>query len=164
MKKIVNRSSGWNVKTLDPPILTRMEWIICNLLGAVLIVTALIQLIGFAEFSDTLIAHGLPSASLWAFGLIVAELFAAAGFFKLRLSYLLRAVSGSLALLVAGFWFLIAAQSLATGQKILPSGMVGSAIEQKPGLLTLLISALFLVWVMYGVALTRYTLLPIRKK
>lgn len=164
MRKINSRSPGWNVKALDPPILTQTEWVICSLLGAVLIVMALLQLISFGEFSNILYSHGLPAATVWAIGVILAELWAAAGFFRLRLSYLFRAVSGSLALLVAGFWFLISAQSLAVGDKFSSIGMLGNMVKQRPGLLTVCLSAVFLVWTMYAAALTRYTLVAPRKK
>ena len=94
----------WTVAAAPPPPLSKNQWLLSSFVGAVLMVAALLQIIGFQEFSNNFSATGLGNANWWAGAIIFAEIWAATGFFKLRLSPLFRAVSNFMALLVAVFW------------------------------------------------------------
>lgn len=164
MKKVVRRSGDHKVIAQDPPILTREEWMLSNLLGVLLIVMAVAQLASFGEFRDILQSLGVSAPTAWGVGVIMSELLGAAGFFKLRLSYLFRATSASLALLASGFWFLVVSQAVSSGRESQrSSGLFGSFLNQSPGWWTVIeVSALLLLTV-YAVALTRYSLLSKRR-
>src|SRR5438309_636882 len=95
----------WKIETTSPPKLTREQWWASGALGVVLIVMAVTQLITFSDFKDTLSNMGLSGPTTWAVLVIIAELWGAANFFKLRLSHLFRVVSAWLAILAAAFWF-----------------------------------------------------------
>lgn len=165
MKKVIPKSGGWDVGTVDPPILTSMEWLFCNLLGVVFMAMAILQLISFSDFRDILTSLGVEPSGTWAAAVIFAEIFAAAGLFRLRLSYLFRAFSASLALLASGFWFVTTTQAVSGGLDKLPStGFFGRFLNQQPGWLTVIEAALLLLFSMYGVALTRYTIAMPRRR
>lgn len=165
MKKVIKNGTR-KVKPIDPPILTREEWLFTSVLGSLLILMALLQLVSFTDFRDTLKALGLSASSAWAAGIIFAELFGAAGFFKIRYSYFFRVFSGGLALLAAGFWFLVVAQALSTGRETVgSSALFGGFLNQKPGWWTIIEVTALLFLTVFAVALTRYTLLiPRRRK
>ncbi|MBA3757543.1 hypothetical protein H0X09_01640 [Candidatus Saccharibacteria bacterium] len=166
MKKIDNRSRQWKVSTVDPPMLTRQEWVMANLLGGLFILTALLQLISFGEFADILKPMGLPGPGVWAAAAIGAELLAAASLFRLKLSYLFRLVAGASALLVSGFWFVLSAQNLATGREQLPSsGLFGGFFNQSPGWWVIVEVTVLMFSTIYVVALTRYIIVtPLKRK
>lgn len=166
MKAVVTRrAQGWKVETTDPPILAREEWLVANGLGVLFIVMAVLQLISFDSFKNILDSLGVSGPRAWAFGIILAELFAAVGFFRLRLSYLARVVSAGLAILVSGFWFILNLQAITgVGSQAASSGLFGKYLNQTPGWWTVLEVTVLLFWTMYAVALTRYSvLLPKRK-
>jgi hypothetical protein len=148
---------GWKVEAVDPPVLTNEQWSLVSLLGAVFLVMALLQLISFSDFKDALNNMGLASGATWAGCLILAELWAAAGLFKWRLSSLFRMVSASLAVLVSGFWFVENLQvvSNGTGQGLQNSGFFGRFLHQTPGWWTVLEVTLLLFWTLYTVGLFR---------
>lgn len=159
MKKIVRQSGDWKVDTVDPPILTRQEWMSANLLGGLFILMAVMQLISFGDFQDILESMGLSSPAIWGAAVIMAELFAAASFFRLRLSYLFHVVAGGLALLVSGFWFTLSLQNVSTGREKFPSsGLFGSFLNQSPGWWVVLEVTTLLFFTIYVVALTRYSI------
>lgn len=165
MRKVLTKRSEWQVSTIDPPILTSMEWVFCNLLGLVFLVMGLLQLISFEDFRDALTAMGVEPSGTWAAAVIFAEFFAAAGLFKLRLSYLFRAFSGSLAMLASGFWFVTIAQAISGGLENLPNtGLFGRFLTQSPGWWTLIQATLLVLFSMYAVALTRYTIARPRRR
>lgn len=165
MKKLITRRDEWKVSTIDPPILTSMEWLFCNLLGAVFLVMGVLQLISFEDSRDALTSMGVEPSGTWAAAVIFAELFAAAGLFKLRLSYLFRVFSGSLALLASGFWFVTISQAIAGGLDNLQStGLFGRFLTQSPGWWTLIQATMLVLFSMYAVALTRYTIARPRRR
>jgi hypothetical protein len=149
------RSSGWPVKAVDPPVLTTAQWILAAIPGVVLLVAAILQLISFSDFTDALSAMGLPGPTAWAVCIILAELWGAAGFFKWRLSVGFRLVSYTMAVAVAGFWFVENLQLVSNGlaKQLDNSGFFGRFLAQKPGWWTVVEVSVFLFWVVYEVGL-----------
>ena len=147
---------GWG-KMVDPPKLTSQQWNLAGLLGVVLIVMAVLQIISFSDFKDWLSQVGIDSPATCAVILIVAELWAALGFFKLKLMLGFRAISALLAVLVSGFWFVENLRLVSEGQAgtLTSSGFFGGFLEQSPGWLTVIESALLLFWVIYTLNLTK---------
>ncbi|MBI2285602.1 hypothetical protein HYU82_02155 [Candidatus Saccharibacteria bacterium] len=145
---------GWTEMT-DPPKLSTREWNITGLVGVVLIVMAVLQVIGFGDFRDWLESIGLGSPAVWAVGIIVAELWAAVGFFKLPVMTGFRMVSGLLAILVAGFWFVQNLRLVSEGAagELSSSGLFGKFLEQSPGWWTVIEVSALLFLVAYGVNL-----------
>ncbi len=134
VKKTTGLNINWNVKTTAAPKLNDKQWILSSVLGLVLVVMAVLQLVGFGDFKDTLDTMGLPAATVWGVAVILAELWGAVSFFKLRLSALFRRVGMSLAILVSGFWFVHNLQLISTGDtKVKSSALFGKFMEQAPG-------------------------------
>jgi len=146
---------GWG-DMVDPPKLTNREWNMVGILGVVLIVMAILQVIGFSDFKDWLSSIGLGSPSIWAVVLVLAEVLAAVGFFKLKLMKGLRAVSSVLAVLVAGFWFVenLRLVAQANAGELTNSGFFGKFLHQSPGWWTVVEVTVFLFWTIYAVKLT----------
>ncbi len=147
--------SGWT-EMADPPKLTSRQWNIAGLVGVVLIVMAVLQAIGFSDFKDWLESIGLSSQAVWAVGLIVAELWAAAVFFKLPLMNGFRLVGSLLAILIAGFWFVqnLRLISDGAGDNLEGSGFFGKFLEQSPGWWTVIEVTALLFVVVYILKLT----------
>lgn len=148
---------GWS-QMADPPKLTSMQWNVAGLTGVILIVMAILQVIGFGDFKDWLGSIGLGSPTTWAVCLIVAELIAAVGFFKLPLMNGLRLFSGALAVLVAGFWFIQNIRLVSDGAagQVTNSGFFGKFLQQGPGWWTVIEATAFLILVVYSVSLTSW--------
>lgn len=146
---------GWG-DMVDPPKLTNREWNMVGILGVVLVVMAILQVIGFSDFKVWLNSIGLGSPATWAVALIVAEVLAAVGFFKLKVMKGLRVVSSVLALLVAGFWFVenLRLVAQANAGELTNSGFFGKYLHQSPGWWTVLEVTIFLFWTIYAVKLT----------
>ena len=146
---------GWG-DMVDPPKLTNREWNMTGLLGVVLIVMAILQVIGFSDFKDWLDSIGLGSPVTWAVALIVAEVWAAVSFFKLKLMKGFRIIGGVLAVLVAGFWFFenLRLVAQANAGELTNSGFFGKFLHQSPGWWTVLEVSVFLFWTIYAVRLT----------
>jgi hypothetical protein len=151
---------GWRVTMTDPPRLNSWQWNISNLLAIVFLAMAVLQFISFGDFRDGLCNLGLNAPTLWASLVVLAELWAAAGLFKWRLSYLFRAVSMTLALLVAGFWFVVTLQSISNGNgDITQNGFFfGRFLAQTPGWWTVVEATLLLFTTLYVVSISREAL------
>lgn len=147
--------SGWT-KTVNPPKLSTTQWNVAGLLGVVFVVMAVLQAIGFSDFKDWLDAIGLGSPATWAVGLIIAELLAAVGLFRLKLPKIVAMLSALAAILVAGFWFIenIRLVSQAASGELTNSGFFGKFLHQSPGWWTVIEVTVFLFWVIYSVQLT----------
>lgn len=146
---------GWGDMVV-PPKLTSREWNITGLLGVVLIVMAILQVIGFSDFKDWLNSIGLDSPTTWAVVLIVAEVWAALGFFKLKLMKGFRLISSVLAVSVAGFWFVENLRLVAqvNAGELTNSGFFGKYLHQSPSWWTVLEVSVLLFWTIYAVKLT----------
>lgn len=140
----------------DPPRLTARDWNVAGLVGVVLLVMALLQAISFGDFTNWLSGIGLGSENIWAVGIIVAEIWAAVGFFKLPLMNGFRMVSSLLALAVAGFWFVQNLRLVSEGAsgELQSSGFFGGFLEQSPGWWTVIGVTVFLILVVYSLRLT----------
>lgn len=155
MSAVQEQKMGWKVEATDPRMLTTEQWTSVSLLGVIFLVMAILQLISFADFRDSLSNMGLSGASTWAAVIIMAELWGAAGFFKIRLSHLFRVVSGSLAVLVSLFWFVENLQLISSGYVTdQSSGLFGRFLSQTPGWWTAIEVTILLFWTMYAVTLT----------
>lgn len=144
-----------SVKATEPPKLTDKEWNVLGVIGLAFLLMAVLQLASFGEFSDWLKQVGFSQPKAWGVVLVLAELWAAAGFFKLKLSPLFRIMSSALALLVSGFWFI---QNIRLVSGTMPdnlgsSGFFGSFLEQAPSWWTVLEAGLLLFAVIYSLDL-----------
>lgn len=148
--------SGWT-EMADPPNLTSQQWNLTGLLGVVLIVMAILQLIGFSDFKDWIDSIGLSGPAVWAVVIIIAEVAAAVGFFKLRLSFGLRMLSAWLAILVSGFWFVENLRLVSEGKAghVANSGFFGKYLHQSPSWWTVIEVTVLLFWVVYSLELTK---------
>ncbi len=146
---------GWG-DMVAPPKLTNREWNLTSLLGVILIVGAILQVIGFSDFKDWLGSIGLESPTTWAVVLVIAEVWAAVGFFKLKLMRGFRLISSVLAVLVAGFWFIENLRLVAqvNAGELNSSGFFGKYLHQTPSWWTVLEVTIFLFWTIYAVKLT----------
>ncbi len=141
------------------PRLEDKQWNSISLLGLVLLVMALTQLVSFSAFKDILAVIGLGKPAAWAVGLIIAEVWAASTFFKVRLSSAFRLVGSGLALLVAGFWFVEtvrqAAMSPDMASPVSNVGYFGRFLAQQPGWWTIIEVTILLFYTLYAVDLTK---------
>lgn len=94
----------WTAVALPAPNLTPVQQLIAYLLGLLLVAMALTQVISIQQFEDNFAFTGLTHTRPLAFILILGELWAAAGFFRLPLSWLFRKFSNGLAMLLGIFW------------------------------------------------------------
>ncbi len=154
-------SNGQLLRSTPAPRLSAQQWNLVALVGIILIVMAILQLISFNSFKDWLGAIGLKSPATWGVGVIIAELFGAAGFFKLRLTYLVRLLSASLALLVGLFWFVESLQVVtsATAHNLTSSGFFGKYLHQTPGWWTVIEATVLLFWIVYALELSKEDLM-----
>lgn len=153
----VKKSTG---QTTELPRLSAQHYGSVNLLGGVFLFMAVCQLLSFEEFQIVLVTIGLSSDIAWAVILILAELLAAVGFFKLRLSHALRIFSAISAILVSGFWFVQNIKLISEGLGgLLPNiGFFGSYLAQSPGWWTTLQTTVLILWVLYSLNLMRSSL------
>ncbi len=147
------QSKGWPIKAADPPNVSSTVWALAAVSGVVLLLMAILQLSSFTDFENALSAAGLTSPGFWAFVVIIAELWGAAGFFKLKLSLGFRNVSYALAILIAGFWFINIVQLTASGgaEHLTNSGLFGRFLAQTPGWWTVIEVSILLFWVVLKV-------------
>lgn len=155
MKLAQLSSKHWGTPSPLPKLSDR-QWGNVNLLGVVLVVMAVCQLVTFNDFKDVLNAIGLGGPTAWAISLIVAELWAAVTFFKVRLSSAFRLIGSLLAILVAGFWFVENLHLISAGaSSAANSGFFGRYLEQAPGWWTAVEVTVLLFWTVYAVNLTK---------
>ena len=143
-----------------PPNLGRQHSGMVNLLGLVFVAMAICQLISFNEFEIILALGGLSSDMPWAIMLILAELLAAVGFFRLHISHMLRVSSAISALDVSGFWFILNVKLISEGMAgLLPNiGFFGDFLAQSPGWWTTVETTILFLWVVYALDLMRSSL------
>ncbi len=146
--------SSSNIPT-DLPKLTNKEWNTIGLAGLVLFLMAILQLASFSDFKGWMEQTNMAQPAAWAIGIIIAELWGAAGLFKLGLSPLFRAVSSGLALVASSFWF-IQSLRLFSGSNsgdLKSSGFFGNFLLSEPGWVPVLGSTLLLFVVLYSLEL-----------
>ncbi|HET9850549.1 MAG TPA: hypothetical protein VFP35_02930 [Candidatus Saccharimonadales bacterium] len=155
-----NEKFSWPVKAVDPPNLSYGQWQWMAVIGCLFLLMGILQLISFADFSNNFAAIGTGSHKWWGALVILAELWATASFFKLRLSPGFRAVSRFWALAVSLFWFYNDVRQLSEGSDLpyFAGGQVhaasanyfGGFLSQQPGWWTVIEAILFLSAVIYG--------------
>lgn len=156
MKLAITSSKNWN--TPSPlPRLNDKQWSNVSVLGVLLLAMAVLQLVSFNDFKGVLETIGLGGPTAWAIGLIVAEAWAAVSFFKVRLPSAFRLVGETLAVAVAGFWFIENLQLIAGGAtaSMVNSGYFGRYLMQSPGWWTAIEASILLLWTIYAVNLTK---------
>ena len=99
-----NVKRHWTAVALPPPKLKQAQRIISYLIGLLLVVMAVTQVISIQQFEDNFALSGLTHTRPLAFILILGELWAAAGFFQLPLSWLFRKFSNGFSMLLGIFW------------------------------------------------------------
>lgn len=161
MKVSRSQSKSWSVAAMQPPTLRDQQWNMVSLLGILLIAMAVTQVVSFTDFKSWLAAAGLSGPTAWAIGIIIAEVWAAIGFFKIRLSYLFRVISAGLALVVSGFWFILNLQLISNGtaDTLGNSGFFGRFLAQTPGWWTVLEVTVVLFWTLYALGLFKPALM-----
>lgn len=156
MKSVQSRIDNWSGMSGQPK-LTDGQWNMAMSAGVILLVMAVLQASGFSDFKNVLSDIGLSSSpALWAALIMVAEVWGALGFFKLRLNNLARGLSGLFALSVSFFWFYENLKLLSEGAagQLSNSGFFGKYLHQSPSWWTVVEASLFLFWVLYVVKLT----------
>jgi hypothetical protein len=140
----------------DPPKLSSRQWYLTSTLGVIFLLAALLQAISFGDFENWLESLGLGSSVLWAVGLIIAEVWAALGFFRLPLMKGFRKISSWLAILVSGFWFIQTLRLVSDGAagNLQSSGYFGGFIEQTPSWWTVIGITIVLLLTAYSLRLT----------
>lgn len=134
-----------SVKTTDPPKLTDQQWNSLGIVGVIFFAMAILQLASFTDFKEWLGSAGLSQPQIWAVGIIFAELLASVGFFKLRLSVLMRMASAGAAFLVSGFWLIQNIKLVSDGASgvMQSSGFFGNYLLQSPSWWTVLEAGFF---------------------
>jgi hypothetical protein len=117
---------------VEPPALNNHQWAAAAVVGAVLLAMALAQILSIREFQDNFALQDMPATPVLAVLLILAELWAAAGFFQIRLSPLFRRASNGLALLVGLFWLTWILYLLSSLFKY-SANFFGGFLHQQPG-------------------------------
>jgi tetrahydromethanopterin S-methyltransferase subunit D len=151
------RSRGWPVRAVNAPKLSNLEWGLAAVPAVILLVAAILQLISFADFRDGLATMGLSAPTAWAVGVIIAELWGAAGFLMWPLSLGFRYVSHVAAVLAAGFWFVNNLQLVSgnLANQVHNSDFFGRFLKQSPGWWTVIEVSILLFWIVYKVGLLR---------
>ena len=156
--------SEWRAGNKEHPVLDDRQWNMSSLLGVVLLVMALLQAIGFSAFKTWLADIGFSGESVWTVVIIVAEVWGALGFFKVRLNPVFRWASNLMALLAVGFWFIENLRLVSAGASadLANSGLFGKYLPQHPGWWTVLEVSVLLFWTVYSLQLAK-TSLAIRR-
>lgn len=152
---IQDQLKGWT-QMADPPKLTSRQWYITSLLGIVLLVAAVLQAVSFGDFKNWFDDLGFGAPALWAVGVIVTEVWAALGFFRLPLMNGFRKVSSWLAVLVSGFWFIQTLRLVSDGAagELSNSGYFGGLLTQSPSWWTVIGVTAVLLLTVYSLKLT----------
>jgi hypothetical protein len=140
----------------DPPKLSAKQWYLTSALGVIFLVAAILQAVSFGDFEKWLESLGFGSSTVWAVGLIVAEVWAALGFFRLPLMNGFRKISSWLAILVSGFWFIQTLRLVSEGAAgdLQNSGYFGGFLAQTPSWWTVIGVTVVLLMTTYSLKLT----------
>lgn len=144
MKTAEQHLQDWSDKFEDPPKLNQADSWLAGLVAAVLLVMAILQVVSFTDFKGSLGGLGLSTPETWALVLIVAEVWAAVGFLRLKLHGLIRFFSAVFAVFVAGFWFVQSLQVVSSGAELANQGFFGKYLTQTPGWWTVIEASLLL--------------------
>ena len=127
------------------------------LLGVLFLVMALLQLVGLSGLKDWLAAIGFTSEASWAAIIIIVEIIAALGFFKLALSPMVKTLTWACALVASGFWFIenVRLISVGTTSQLTSSGFFGKYLQQSPGWWTVIEVTILLFWTLYALGIDK---------
>jgi hypothetical protein len=168
-----NLGLKWPVKSQKPPALENRQWFWLSLVGAVFVAMAILQLFSADDFYNIFRAEDLSAPKVWAVLVIVAELWAAASFFKLRLSDGFRMVSRFFAGAVALFWLVESMRILTQNSSHIVlkdnsyrragANFFGRFLYQTPGWWPVIEALIFLFVVLYMLELSRPNSAPSAK-
>jgi hypothetical protein len=155
----------WAIESQKPPKLTERQWNNVGLLGIVFLVMAVLQVWSFSVFKDWLTATGISGASSWAVIIILVEVLAATGLFKIGLSYMTRVITAAAVVLASGFWFIETVRLISGSylDTLKNSGYLGRFLQQTPGWWTIVEATILLAWSMYAIDLLKDELSPKNK-
>lgn len=156
MRSYRDYSSNWSEGARTPD-LNSASWNWLAVPAAVLAVMAILQIISFGSFKDWLdsIRIGWPVAV--AIAIIIAELWGAVSLLRIPMNALLRFIGISVALLVAGFWFIENLYlATSTAGQLPTSGYFGKYLNQQPGWWTVLEATIMLFWLVYAAELFKW--------
>lgn len=155
----------WATTSQKPPKLTERQWNNVGLLGIVFLVMAVLQVWSFSVFKDWLTTTGISGASSWAVIIILVEVLAATGLFKIGLSYMTRVITAGAVVLTSGFWFIETVRLISGSylDTLKNSGYLGRFLQQTPGWWTIVEATILLAWSMYAIDLLKDELSPKNK-
>jgi len=149
----------WTPVAIEPPTLSNNQWYLSSIVGIVLIAAAFLQIFSFQDFSNNFSDMGLSSANWWAGAVLLAEIWGAASFFKIRLSWLFRKFSNFFAIAVAGFWFFESVRQAAMAPDELSPldtmNYFGRFLAQAPGWWSVIEITAFSFLVLYALEMLR---------
>ncbi len=145
----IKKWSAKKAKAPEPPRLNQNQWNVAGTLSVVLVVMGICQAVSFSSFKRVLTGLGLDAPTAWAIALILAEVWAATAFYRIKLDPRFRLAGLGLALAIAGFWFVLNVQAVSNDLRIPNSGFFGRYIAQAPSGWTLLEASLFLGATLY---------------
>lgn len=148
----------WSETYANPPKLGQYESWLMSLLAVIFLVMTVLQIASFNDFKSALSGLGITtSPETWAFIVVVAEVWAALGFLKVRLNGLIRFFSAVFAILASGFWFVESLQAVTspTASGLTNNGFFGKYLTQTPGWWTVVEASVLLFWVVYSLRLAR---------
>lgn len=157
MKTAAHQIKDWSNMYGNPPRLSEGETAAVSLLTAIFLVMAILQAASFSDFQDALGSLGLASPATWAVIIIIAEVWAAIGLFKVRLHGLMRFFGGVFAVLATGFWFVESLQVLSNSETgtVVNMGFFGKYLSQQPGWWTMIEASLLLFWSLYALSISK---------
>jgi uncharacterized membrane protein len=155
----------WAIESKKPPKLAERQWNNVSLLGIVFLAMAVLQLWSFSDFKDWITSTGMSGASSWAVIIVLVEVLAAIGLFKIGLSYIVRVITICAVTLISGFWFIESIQLVngSYADVLTNSGYLGRFLQQAPGWWTVIEATILLAWSMYAVNLFKDELSPKNK-
>jgi hypothetical protein len=134
-----------------------MHWNLLAIPAAVLAVMAILQIVSFGKFKDWLDSIRIGWPVVVAIAIIVAELAGALSLLRVPMASMWRFFGVSLAVIVAGFWFIENAYlASSSGGQLPTSGLFGNYLNQQPGWWTIIEVSLLLFAVVFAAELLKW--------
>lgn len=157
MRSLTGYRANWG-GTSNRAELKQSHWNILAVPAVVLAAMAILQIVSFGKFKDWLdeVRIGWPAAV--AVVIIIAELWGAASLLQVKWPRMVRFVGLTLAILVAGFWFIENLSQAANGGagQLPNSGLFGRFLNQSPGWWTILEVTVLLFAVVYAAEMLKW--------